>query len=121
MVETDFHNFQQAVCAVVAECRGERLESVTPERFICAGRRSLGVDGADADELLALLQQRFGASFEHFPFDRYFGPELGWEPFSWIWAWLTGRLKPLDTITVGQLVSLTRPLFFIPANNKKDP
>ncbi|PZU85840.1 MAG: hypothetical protein DI527_20760 [Chelatococcus sp.] len=95
----NFADYLEQVCAAIAVLWPTR-RGVTPERFICFGADSLGVDGDDAVDLLMHLRKRFGTSFEQFPYDRYFGPEAG-PPLGFLWKWLTGR--PLEKLTVRDL------------------
>jgi len=59
----------------------------------------LGVDRDDAYDLLTAFASRFHVDLTPFEFSRHFGPEAGWNPFSYL---CRGRL---DSVTVGQLAS----------------
>ncbi len=98
-----FDDFQRRVCTIVAEFTGVRPERITPDRLLCAGRGSLGIDGADADDLLALLRDRFGTTFVGFSRDAYFGPEWSFDLISCVYRSVTGRDEPLRPLTVGEL------------------
>ena len=103
--DAGFDDFLRRVCAAVAEFTGGHPERVAPDRLLCAGPGSLGIDGADADDLLALLRDRFGTTFARFPRDAYFGPERSFDPISFVYRSLAGRDEPLRLLTVGELAS----------------
>lgn len=66
--------------------------------------KDLGVDGADAEQLMTKFSGEFNVNMNTFYFSNYFGPEAGFNPFwlllpSW-WRWRKER-KP---ITIARLV-----------------
>lgn len=58
--------------------------------------RDLGVDGADAEEVIDGIAHEFGVDFSRLEWGRHFGPERGCNPFalllpSW-WRWQRERI-----------------------------
>lgn len=51
-----------------------RAESLVPSTRLL---HDLGIDGDDAVEILTDFSKRFGMDLSSFPFQRYFGSELG--------------------------------------------
>lgn len=99
-----FEDYRRQVIVAIAAFIGERPERVTADRFLCVGRGSLGIDGADADELLAMLQDRFQTTFVRFNRDDYFGSERSFSPISIIFWYKAESDQLLKKITVGELV-----------------
>ncbi len=68
--------------------------------------RDLGMDGADAEEFLTAYRQEFGVDMTNFPYDDYFGPEVGFEIFSYLYCLLFKRsaLKQKQ-VTVNELIA----------------
>ncbi|AUB85536.1 DUF1493 family protein [Candidatus Thiodictyon syntrophicum] len=66
-------------------------------------KKDLGIDGDDAVELLERFSQAFDVDAGDFDCAEYFGPEAGFNPFSWLWR-LTKTTQGLKPFTVGDLV-----------------
>ncbi len=68
--------------------------------------RDLGMDGADAEEFLTAYRQEFGVDMTDFPYDDYFGPEVGFEIFTYLYCLLFKRsaLKQKQ-VTVSELMA----------------
>jgi acyl carrier protein len=65
----------------------------------------LGIDGADGWELIEAFAKEFEVDISEFQWDRYFGPEAGFNPILWLIQWAIGRLpKKLEPITIQNLV-----------------
>lgn len=67
--------------------------------------RDLGMDGDDAYEFLTTYHQEFGVDLTDFPYDDYFGPEAGFEIFTYLFCLLFKRsaLKQKQ-VTVNELM-----------------
>ena len=63
----------------------------------------LGVDGADADDLVAYVARGLGWSLIDFDYDSFFGPEVGWNPLSLVVDFFSRRGMRSRPLTVGQL------------------
>ena len=94
------------VIAFVADFRGQR-----PERLSAATRlrEDLGIDGFDAEDILIAYRERFGVDMTAFEYDRHFGPEAAWNPFSWLyWRLFRPERLRFDPVTIGHLVEAAR-------------
>jgi hypothetical protein len=77
-----------------------------PERKLSADSRinlDLGVDGADADDLIETITRELGWPLENFNYDDYFGPEVGYVP---ILSWLKNRKNKLRPLTISMLAQM---------------
>jgi acyl carrier protein len=64
----------------------------------------IGVDGQDAIDLLLAVQDEFKlADVDDFEFDRFFGPEAGFNPIVWLAEKLGGRSRPLEPLPVSAI------------------
>jgi hypothetical protein len=71
---------------------------------INVGWKSLGVDGADADELIDFVSREIGWPLKNFDWDKFFGPELGWN--SILYLTLKDAWKKLTPLSVGDLADM---------------
>jgi acyl carrier protein len=69
----------------VAARLGERKERLSEDSRLL---QDLGVDGADAVELLEAFSETFGVDMMQFPLSKYFGPEAGFDPFYYLYSLL---------------------------------
>jgi hypothetical protein len=81
----------------------------------------LGVDGADADNLLAAVRDTFAIDFSRFDFDRHFGPELPFNPFSWLWCFLFDREQLNAAGTAWKKVPITVADLYAAATTRSFP
>jgi hypothetical protein len=97
-----FAQFEQQVIAWLAEWSGVALSRLAPTTEV---NRRLGVDGADADEMIAHLARRSGITFDGFEFDRYFGPEVGFVFYvDRVINLIAGRRRqPVEPLTIAML------------------
>lgn len=65
----------------------------------------LGVDGADADDLLTLISRELGWPLKDFRYDEHFVPESEFSPFAMLRALFHGG-KTLKPLTIGMLSQL---------------
>ena len=81
--------FYQILCDV-SGCKREKLhESQSlPD--------DLGITGMDGWEIVERLEDKLGIDFSGFDSDKYFGPEVGFNPFIYIYEVLTGKSKYSD-------------------------
>lgn len=91
----------ERVAELVAKCTGVSVSQLNLHTDLLG---DLGVDGADAEELLEEFCAFFGVDAQAIEFDRHFGPEGGFNPFallfpSW-WAWHKKRIP----VTIETLV-----------------
>jgi hypothetical protein len=86
-----------------------RTASVRREKIHADTRiwRDLGIDGDDAEEFMTKFAQEFGVDLSAFKFNRYFGPEAGFNPLLWPFYKLAGKL-PIVDIHVRDLVQAAR-------------
>src|SRR5215831_8345615 len=63
---------------------------------------TLGVDGADGDDLIDLISHELGWPVRNFDLNDYFGPEVGWNPFTFLFLpkHLRKKLMPLTVRTL---------------------
>jgi acyl carrier protein len=54
-----------------------KIEKLSPETDLLS---DLGVDGADAIEFIESFAQEFDVDFSSLEYDKYFGPEAGFNP-----------------------------------------
>jgi acyl carrier protein len=66
------------ILALVVRKTRQKQEKITSDASLF---HTLGVDGMDADDLLAAFRDEFGVDFSNFVFERHFGPEAGFNPF----------------------------------------
>jgi len=64
--------------------------------------RDLGLDGDDAVEFIELFSKRFSVNMADFNFSKYFGPEAGWNPLTFIFSILFKK-EQLTPITLADL------------------
>jgi hypothetical protein len=97
-----FAQFEQQVIAWLAEWASVPASRLAPSTEV---NRVLGVDGADADDMVAHLAKRGGVTFDGFEFDRYFGPEVGFVFYlDRIVDFIAGRRRrPIEPLTVAML------------------
>jgi acyl carrier protein len=90
----------------VAEYLRERKEKLSPDSRLL---QDLGVDGADAVELLEAFSEKFGVDMAHFPLSKHFGPEAGFNLFYYLYSLLFKRQKwrPIP-ITLRELAEAVR-------------
>lgn len=70
-------NNEQKVISWIADWRRVSPAKLSMNTCVNCGLLSgLGIDGADAIELVRNLSEKSGLPFDDFQFDRYFGPEL---------------------------------------------
>lgn len=72
---SDFEQFEQQLIRWIAEWSRRPPEELDPSTNITGGWGGLGVDGADARELILFIQEKSGINMADFPFHKYFGPE----------------------------------------------
>ncbi|MCM3874315.1 MAG: DUF1493 family protein [Pyrinomonadaceae bacterium] len=89
----------------VAEVLCESKEGWSAETSI---NDDLGVDGDDGAELMQSFGERFAVDTTAFPYDKFFGPEAGPTPLTFI-AGITlrvtkGRWSMFAPLTIGDLV-----------------
>ena len=69
----------------------------------------LGMDGDDGVEFMDAFSEHFNVDLSEFPHDKYFGPEAGATPISFITAFIrrltTGRWTNLSPLTLRQLAA----------------
>ena len=65
--------------------------------------RDLGLDGADATELMESYAGKFGVDMGSFESTRYFGPEAGFSPLVWLWSIFRGAKTNLTPLTLADL------------------
>ena len=89
--------------ALLAEQMGVDETSITLDSRL---GRDLGMDGEDAYEFLTTYRQEFGVDMTDFPHDDYFGPEVGFEIFTYLYGLLFKRsaLKQKQ-VTVNELMA----------------
>jgi acyl carrier protein len=68
----------------------------------------LGVDGDDAVELLEEYSKRFSVDISNFPFNEYFGPEVGSNPISFLYCLFVKNPGNLKTLYIRDLVEGTK-------------
>ncbi len=81
----------------VADYLGERKERLTENSRLL---QDLGVDGADAVELLESFSEKFGVDMAHFPLSEHFGPEAGFNLFYYLYSLLFERQKKWRPIPI---------------------
>ena len=88
---------------LLAEQMGVDQTSITLDTRL---GRDLGMDGADAEEFLTAYRQEFGVDMTDFPYDDYFGPEVGFEIFTYLYYFLFKRSALiLKDVTVNELMA----------------
>lgn len=80
-VEIDDEDLYDRIVALIVRKTKHKQEKINSKASLL---RSLGVDGMDADDLLAAFRDEFGVDFSNFVFERHFGPEAGFNPFIWL-------------------------------------
>jgi len=90
-------DLDQKIIALVAKFCGIHENKLSMDSQV---NLELGVDGADADELIELISNELGWLLQDFEFDNYFGPELGYMPFLSLFR---GRRKKLLPLTLSML------------------
>jgi len=83
--------------------------------------QDLGVDGMDADNLLAKFRDEFNVDFTNFVFDKHFGPEAGWNPFLWLYWMLCEREKLNKNCSAIKVVPITLLDLYQAAKERKFP
>lgn len=89
----------KAFLADLLQCEPESLQA--PMRL----RQDLGLDGADAEEVIEAFALRFDVDISLFRMNDYFGPEAGINPVWSFLLYLSGNAKPLKTLTIADLVT----------------
>jgi len=90
----------------VAGHLGERKDRLSEDSRLL---QDLGVDGADAVELLEAFSEKFDVDMAHFPLSKHFGPEAGFNLFYHLYCLLFERPKWRPTpITLGELAEAVR-------------
>ncbi len=94
------------VVAFVAQNCGVATQAVSRDTRL---QVDLGVDGADAAELMEEFANRFRVDLSEFEFDRHFSPEAGFNPIVWLYYRL---VKPqalrFESVSVHDLVDAAR-------------
>lgn len=102
----EYDTIERQVIAWLAEWLRVPVSRITPATEINGGwPLGLGVDAADADDMVAHVMKRSGLTFRGFDYDRFFGPEGG---FIFFLDRLIDRLRgqrqrPLEPLTVRML------------------
>ena len=98
-LEVDFDDFLESFTRHLEAILGVKKGRINPKTKI---NGSLGVDGADADELLMALNNKYNLKIIEFDYDQYFGPELGYTP---IWSEILrfGMGRRTKALTVEEL------------------
>jgi hypothetical protein len=91
----------EAVIALICRSTGAPRREVVLDATL---GDDLGIDGADAVELLQAFATAFKVDLGAFDYDRYFGPEAGFSVFAWLFGKVTGRLPVYKPLTVRALV-----------------
>ena len=69
----------------------------------------IGLDGEDARELLDKFSYQFNVDISDLEFDMYFGPEAGFNPFSFLLSMLFGKKKKIKKeLTIMDLVNAAK-------------
>lgn len=89
------------VVALVARWAHKTEEEISLETVINAGgRKGLGVDGADADDLIGFLSRGIGWPIRDFNWDDYFGAEVGWDPVSFLFSFFRKKERLPLTVAI---------------------
>lgn len=69
------------------------------------------MDGDDAIEFFNKLEEIYGPVFSSFPYDEYFGPEVGFPSFSDVKRWLLLRpaTRPLTVHVLAEFIASEIP------------
>lgn len=70
--------------------------------------QDLRIDGTDGVELIDAFADTFWVNMTGFDYSDFFGPEAAFNPFLYLYWWLTGQLPSLRTLTVNDLVEAAR-------------
>ena len=67
----------------------------------------LGVDGDDGVDLMEAFAEKYGVDITGFEISRYFDPEAGFNPISWLWALATRMpglkiMRPMDLVLAAE-------------------
>src|SRR5262245_24136011 len=103
----------------------ELIEFVSTELRVAQARllpttrlhQDLGVDGADGIELMESFGRRFAVDLSAFDSDRYFGPEAGFNPFLWLWSFVSGARTGRLAITLADLQAALESRRWVEANH----
>ncbi|WP_324282069.1 DUF1493 family protein [Cyanobacterium aponinum UTEX 3221] len=68
----------------------------------------LGVDGDDAVELLEQFSQEFQIDMSDFKFEKYFGCEAGFTPFTFITTIFFSSTNKFKSLTIEKLINIAQ-------------
>jgi len=69
--------------------------------------QDLGIDGDDAKEFIMSFANNFNIDSNGFEFDKCFGPEAGFDPFSWVCSKFTkNNNEKVQEISIQKLVEV---------------
>jgi len=89
---------------VLCDQIGVKRSRITDDMSLCL---DLGVAGEDGWRLIERLHREFDVKFEGFDSDAYFGPEVAFNPFFYLYEKLVGRQaefrRKAGMLTVGHL------------------
>jgi arsenate reductase len=81
----------------------------------------IGVDGDDAIELLEEYSKRFSVDISCFPYNEYFGPEAGINPFTFLYYLFTKKHGNLKTLYIRDLVEGAKKKTLMPITIYHNP
>ena len=95
------------VYRVIAEITGLSVEKISDEMSLCL---DLGIAGTDGIEIIDQLSMEFDIDATDFDITEYIGPEVGFNPFVYLYDLISGRKKEFDQkarkLTVGHLCTV---------------